>query len=264
MDHYEILEVSPKASPEIIRAAYKNLMQRFHPDKHPGDAAIAARVLQIRQAFEVLSDSARRARYDRELGQASSRNAQPAGDAETKMPWGLILALLGIVLAASLASYLMQHQSPPKQTIAGIAPLPSSSHQQLGAIPAHKTLPLMTEREAIPLVEAGASRTFTGHILILPQLQMVVSENDYPMVAAHLKKNREAIHAQLIEALSLLRYEDLMRASGEEELKAAARETLQNAFAGLQETLPEAADAANSQPAAIVQDVRLPEPYTLR
>ena len=34
--HYDILEVSHTASPEVIRAAYRSLMQRYHPDKNPG------------------------------------------------------------------------------------------------------------------------------------------------------------------------------------------------------------------------------------
>ena len=67
MNHYEILEVSRNASPEVIRAAYKSLMQHYHPDRNPGDAAHAERATLIRQAYEVLSDPARRAAYDLEL-----------------------------------------------------------------------------------------------------------------------------------------------------------------------------------------------------
>ena len=67
MNYYEILEVSPAASPEVIRAAYKSLMQRYHPDRNPDDASAAVRATRVVQAYEVLSDAERRAAYDREL-----------------------------------------------------------------------------------------------------------------------------------------------------------------------------------------------------
>lgn len=70
MSHYDTLEVVPHASAETIRAAYRSLMQRHHPDKHPGDAAMAARAAQLTQAYEVLSEPARRAAYDQGLARA--------------------------------------------------------------------------------------------------------------------------------------------------------------------------------------------------
>jgi curved DNA-binding protein CbpA len=67
VSHYDILEVSPKASPEVIRAAYKSLMQRFHPDKSPGDEAVGARAAAIVHAYAVLSDADKRAEYNQSL-----------------------------------------------------------------------------------------------------------------------------------------------------------------------------------------------------
>jgi curved DNA-binding protein CbpA len=67
VDHYETLEVSRNASPAVIRAAYKSLMQRLHPDKHPEDEANAGRAAHIASAYEVLSNPERRAAYDIEL-----------------------------------------------------------------------------------------------------------------------------------------------------------------------------------------------------
>lgn len=71
MNHYEILEVSPNASPEVIRAAYKSLMQRYHPDRQLGEGK-AEQAILIVQAYEVLSDPGRRAAYDLELKQLSA------------------------------------------------------------------------------------------------------------------------------------------------------------------------------------------------
>jgi curved DNA-binding protein CbpA len=55
-NHYDTLEVHPRASQEVIRAAYRSLMQRYHPDRNPGDVAAAARAASIAQAYDVLSD----------------------------------------------------------------------------------------------------------------------------------------------------------------------------------------------------------------
>ena len=67
MNHYERLEISRNASPEVIRAAYKSLMQHYHPDRNPGDTKVAEQATLIRQAYEVLSDPASRTAYDLEL-----------------------------------------------------------------------------------------------------------------------------------------------------------------------------------------------------
>ncbi len=89
MNHYEILEVHPKASPEVIKAAYKSLMQRHHPDRHPGDAQVAQRAVLISQAYEVLSDPNRRAAYDLELQQRATQAAyRPAAHTPTARSLG--------------------------------------------------------------------------------------------------------------------------------------------------------------------------------
>lgn len=78
--HYDALEVSPRASPEVIRAAYKSLMQRFHPDRNPSDKTATARTVQIATAYAVLSNPAKKALYDQSLQLISARvTAVPAG-----------------------------------------------------------------------------------------------------------------------------------------------------------------------------------------
>ena len=64
-DLYEILQVHPSAHPEVIQAAYRRLAQIYHPDHNPSPDA-TQRMAEINRAYEILSDPARRAAYDRE------------------------------------------------------------------------------------------------------------------------------------------------------------------------------------------------------
>ncbi|MBI4302447.1 MAG: DnaJ domain-containing protein [Chloroflexi bacterium] len=62
-DYYEILQVSSNASREIIEAAYRRLAQKYHPDVNK-DANATGMMVLINEAFETLSNPARRAEYD--------------------------------------------------------------------------------------------------------------------------------------------------------------------------------------------------------
>ena len=64
-DYYEVLGVDRDASPEQIKKAFRRLARATHPDANPGDPAAEARFRQIAEAYEVLSDPAKRDRYDR-------------------------------------------------------------------------------------------------------------------------------------------------------------------------------------------------------
>jgi len=64
---YDVLQVSPQACDAVIRAAYRCLVQQFHPDRNPsGDAG--ERLAEINQAYALLADPMRRARYDQKAG----------------------------------------------------------------------------------------------------------------------------------------------------------------------------------------------------
>lgn len=68
---YDLLEVSPNASPEVIKAAYRQLALKYHPDRQPDVRArqqAEERMKQINAAYDILSDPVRRAQYDREIG----------------------------------------------------------------------------------------------------------------------------------------------------------------------------------------------------
>lgn len=64
-DYYEILGVSKDASEQEIKSAYRKLAVRYHPDKNAGDKEAEEKFKEAAEAYSVLSDSDKRARYDR-------------------------------------------------------------------------------------------------------------------------------------------------------------------------------------------------------
>jgi len=70
-DYYKILGVERKASADDIRKAYRKLAMQHHPDKNPGDKKAEDKFKEINEAYQVLSDDQKRARYD-QLGSAYS------------------------------------------------------------------------------------------------------------------------------------------------------------------------------------------------
>ncbi|MCC7532835.1 MAG: molecular chaperone DnaJ [Bacteroidia bacterium] len=64
-DFYEILGVGRSASTDEIKKAYRQLAIKYHPDKNPGDKAAEEKFKEAAEAYEILSDSTKRANYDR-------------------------------------------------------------------------------------------------------------------------------------------------------------------------------------------------------
>lgn len=63
-DYYEVLGLKKGASEDEIKKAFKSMARKYHPDLHPDDKEAAEKFKEINEAYEVLSDSEKRARYD--------------------------------------------------------------------------------------------------------------------------------------------------------------------------------------------------------
>ncbi|MCY4232641.1 MAG: DnaJ domain-containing protein [Bacteroidetes bacterium] len=74
-DLYSVMEIRPSASPEEIKTAYRQLAQRYHPDRNPDDDQAEERFKQLQQAYSILSDPTRRKAYDQ---LRRTRNTDPS------------------------------------------------------------------------------------------------------------------------------------------------------------------------------------------
>lgn len=77
-DYYEVLGVARDAEERVIASAYRKLAVRYHPDSNPDDPEAVERFKECAEAYEVLSDSEKRSRYDR-FGHAGVDGPQGGG-----------------------------------------------------------------------------------------------------------------------------------------------------------------------------------------
>jgi molecular chaperone DnaJ len=81
--YYEVLEISREASEEEIKRAYRKLAMQYHPDRNPDDPEAERKFKEAAEAYDVLRDSERRARYDR-FGHAGVQNGGMGGFGSTE------------------------------------------------------------------------------------------------------------------------------------------------------------------------------------
>src|SRR5260370_7807359 len=76
--YYETLEVDRNADESKLKAAFRKLAMKWHPDKNPGDSTSEVRFKEINEAYEVLKDGDKRAAYDR-FGHAAFEQGMGGG-----------------------------------------------------------------------------------------------------------------------------------------------------------------------------------------
>src|SRR5690349_17877137 len=77
-DYYEILGVSKNTTQSDIKAAYRKLAMKYHPDRNPGNKEAEEKFKEAAHAYEILSDESKRKQYD-QFGHASEQGFGNAG-----------------------------------------------------------------------------------------------------------------------------------------------------------------------------------------
>jgi len=95
-DYYAILQVHPEADKEVIGAAYRRLAAKYHPDVSASPDA-AEKMKWLNEAYEVISDPARRATYDR------SRGITSGGELRSGRSWRWLAVPVGLLVIILIA-----------------------------------------------------------------------------------------------------------------------------------------------------------------
>src|SRR5712672_2877087 len=93
-DYYEILGVAREAGAEEIKSAYRKAALQHHPDRNPGDHKAEEAFKEAAEAYAVLSDPAKRARYDR-FGHQGVAGASGGGPQFDEAVFGDFADILG-------------------------------------------------------------------------------------------------------------------------------------------------------------------------
>ncbi len=241
MTHYDILEVSPKASQAVIKAAYKSLMQRFHPDKNIGDAALAQQAnLQsglITQAYDMLSDPNRRAVYDQGLGQSAALMAAPRhqrppartaanvkqGNASAWYFWVIVLLIIG---SGSISLWLLRAKPAQKPATSPAPPAVTSQRMpEAEPVPAPTATtpapaqPIEATVRALPWASDLSVALANGAVLSIPAITLQLGAVDPAEFTRYLDTHRALIQAQLKDRIALAKPEELALASGPQYLR---------------------------------------------
>lgn len=287
MNHYETLEVNPNASQDVLKAAYKILMQRYHPDKNPGNVEAAARSVLVAQAYEVLSDSGRRAAYDLELRQQTesvnnmrdrTRNVRTSAplNATAKKPRGVLWLSISLLTLASYFVWLTSGIKQPTETETSVTDsLPENGQQDIQQNKSSEHLPALREK-IIPVFLKDISVNLEGagksseafpedakQTLTIQTLGIVVGTFDSAKFSSFAEDNKTYISQKLAARLASARYDMLVRNNGEHYLKQLILDTLgeitgTNRF----EEYPSVGTAVPAHYGVV--DVLLPDSFTVK
>lgn|SRR3989338_5060012 len=288
MNYYEILEVSPNASPEVIKAAYKSLMQRYHPDRNPGNAEAAKHSALVVQAYEVLSDSSLRAAYDIELKvrlanlnsvRVKARDMlAPVSrdDRESEIHWFLWLLsasiFLGLWLVLSPSEKKQSTTAEPKAAGPLLFGNQSASPQYTPSVRtiavAAKTIPVFMRDLKVNLGASSESMTpspaESRHVLSIQTVGIVIGNHEPDRFISFLEDHKDHISRKLAERLVSAEYETLNKHDGEGE--RYLKQFMLNSIGEITGTnrLEEYPSSGSGTPAHYgAVDILLPNSYTI-
>jgi hypothetical protein len=165
-DHYSVLGVTPASEDVVIRAAYHALMRRYHPDADPSEEA-AERSRVINEAYAVLRDPAKRARYDEALGSRDLRFEPGAHPGQPKplrsrlapaAAIGVTLLAVGMI-AFALAPPAFESPAPkPKPAVSAAKPIQARATER----PAKQAAGSCTDSSAGRLIKEELFRRAGG------------------------------------------------------------------------------------------------------
>lgn len=105
-DYYEVLEVTKESTVEEIKKAYRKKAIQYHPDKNPGDKEAEEKFKEAAEAYDVLSNPDKRARYD-QFGHAgmsgAAGNGGPFGGFSGGMSMDDIFSMFGDIFGGMAA-----------------------------------------------------------------------------------------------------------------------------------------------------------------
>lgn len=175
-DYYEVLGVTPLAEEDVVRAAYRALMNRYHPDKSPNDPEHArTRVREITEAYATLSDPVLRARYDRSRGGSSAPPPQPRSSSPDSGPavperkhsreGRIVLGIVGVVVAFVAATFFAtsyEEQSPTEGGGYNFENAPERKTFSFSAAAETPQPPSVSAEPSVPAIPAGWALEFAA------------------------------------------------------------------------------------------------------
>jgi curved DNA-binding protein CbpA len=303
MNHYDVLEVSQKASPEVIKAAYKSLMQRYHPDKNPDNKDAAARSGLITLAYDVLSDATRRTVYDISISPVpetyvatrarrgsitrTPKNRPDESNLGGKRPlfylW--MLVVITIIFSGWISLYLLKKRPPndlllttPNIALSTVENKATSNQNETAVETYDRNqkvedanltvrLPsalIVSLKDSSALQDASPSLPLRRpSVLAIPTLHIHIGSSDSSGVIRLLEHNKLSIHKKLEERLADANPDELVKTSGELYLRKFILDAVQDIAR---------ASSVDTAPASIsgtfdrygVTGISLPESFSLK
>ena len=133
---YSVLRVPENASPEEIKQAYRKLVKLWHPDLHPDDMSAEKRMAEINEAYTVLSDPAKKWKYDDDLSRKRSQlRAKQEEQARREAAAASAAAAAAAAAAANASIKKQQYHNDPDYPSGSYASSSDSSYEDFTKTP---------------------------------------------------------------------------------------------------------------------------------